>query len=287
MLGVVSAYDSSYDLNLALRYVDFAGAAYCADPIFADESISDWSCKVCAKYPGVTATPFHAVGTDANGFVAYDPAKNEIVVSFSGTDPLSIRAWIDDISTRKVDYPYCSGCQVHEGFYRTYTSVRDQILSTVKSLRLAYPSSTIAVTGHSLGAALTAHCTADLVVNGYKVQTAYAYGMPRVGNEAFEQWYVSVVPGTFRHTHGKDPVPHLPPMNWGFHHMPYEIFYTKDYTQWKMCSFEGEDETCGNQDAINLRVGKRECPLRAMCRVILLVDLLCGAHFLFRHVLGC
>jgi hypothetical protein len=47
--------------------------------------------------------------------------------------------------------------------------------------------------------------------------------MPRVGDEAFEQWYSTVVPGTFRTVHRKDPVPHLPTMNMGFHHMPYEV----------------------------------------------------------------
>jgi predicted lipase len=89
-----------------------------------------------------------------------------------------------------------------------------------------YPNTSIAITGHSLGAAMAAHCSAEFVNKGYKIKTTYSYGMPRVGNQAFEQWYVSVVPGTFRVVHRKDPVPHLPYERWGFHHMPYEVSIT-------------------------------------------------------------
>ncbi|RYH26470.1 lipase family protein [archaeon] len=140
-----------------------------------------------------------------------------------GTDPLSIQDWIDDLDFVKTTYPYCNGCEVHEGFYNAFLSVRDQVVSSVKGFKSTYSSATVTVTGHSLGAAMAAHCAAELVHTGYNITTVYSYGMPRVGNQAFEQWYVTVVPGTFRNVHKKDPVPHLPPNNWGFHHMPYEV----------------------------------------------------------------
>ena len=73
--------------------------------------------------------------------------------------------------------------------------------------------------------ALAAHCSAELTQSGLKAsyRTAYTYGMPRVGDEAFEKWYSSCVAGTFRTVHRKDPVPHLPLQSMGFHHMPYEV----------------------------------------------------------------
>jgi predicted lipase len=102
---------------------------------------------------------------------------------------------------------------------------------------------------------MAAHCAAELLHStSYKIKTIYSYGMPRVGNEAFEKWYVSIMPGTFRVVHHKDPVPHLPPNNWDFHHMPYEVFYTSDYKQWKLCNSEGEDKSCANQYAVDLNV---------------------------------
>eukprot|EP01031_Cornospumella_fuschlensis_P040426 gene40426-49267_t len=210
----VIAYDSNYNLDQSKRYVDFSAAAYCCDPILKKNSVDDWSCQVCKKYPHVKAQSFHGSRSDANGFVAYDGDRNEIIVSFSGTDPLSIQDWIDDLDFIKTAYPYCNGCEVHEGFYNAFLSVRDQVVNSVKGFKNTYGSATLTVTGHSLGAAMAAHCAAELVHTGYNITTVYSYGMPRVGNQAFEQWYTTVVPGTFRNVHKKDPVPHLPPNNW-------------------------------------------------------------------------
>eukprot|EP01034_Spumella_vulgaris_P030130 gene30130-37294_t len=99
---------------------------------------------------------------------------------------------------------------------------------------------------------MAAHCGAALIESGYKVKTIYAYGMPRVGNEAFEKWYQTRLPGTFRMSHWRDPVPHLPFEKWDFHHMPYEIFYESDYNKWKLCSAEGEDANCANKYAVDV-----------------------------------
>lgn len=219
----VYGYDSSYSLQTAERYVKLCGAAYCTDPKLRKNSIDDWSCNVCASFPNMTAKSFKSSKNDGNGFVGYDGDANEIIVSFSGTDPLSIRDWMDDLNFFKTDYPYCSGCQVHEGFYNTYLSVQDDVKSYVSSFQAQHPTATLAITGHSLGAAMAAHCAAEYTHMGQKISTMYSFGMPRVGDEAFENWYKSVVIGTFRVVHHKDPVPHLAPESFGFHHMPYEV----------------------------------------------------------------
>ncbi len=252
------AYDSAYSHKKSQRYVTFCGAAYCTDPILKRNTVDDWSCQACKSYPHTVAKSFHGNKTDANGFVAFDSDANEILVSFSGTDPLSIQNWIDDIDTIKTDYPHCSStkCQVHEGFYKTYLSVDSQVKSLVNSYATSHPTATLSVTGHSLGAAMAAHCAAELVHSGYKITTVYSYGMPRVGDENFEKWYVSVVPGTFRVVHRKDPVPHLPWESWGFHHMPYEVFYLEEPEKYKVCNFEGEDKSCSDQYLADLDVGK-------------------------------
>eukprot|EP00428_Durinskia_dybowskii_P083447 CAMPEP_0170420110 /NCGR_PEP_ID=MMETSP0117_2-20130122/35164_1 /TAXON_ID=400756 /ORGANISM="Durinskia baltica, Strain CSIRO CS-38" /LENGTH=222 /DNA_ID=CAMNT_0010678519 /DNA_START=248 /DNA_END=916 /DNA_ORIENTATION=- len=202
----------------------------------------------------MTAKSFKSSLNDGNGFVGYDGTANEIVVAFSGTDPLSIRNWIDDLNFFKTNYPYCDGCEVHEGFYNTYLSVQDSVKSLVSSYQSQYPTATLAITGHSLGAAMAAHCAAEYTHMGQKISTVYSYGMPRVGNEAFENWYKSVVIGTFRVVHHKDPVPHLAPESFGFHHMPYEVFYTSDYKDWKLCDFDGEDSSCSDQYEVDLDV---------------------------------
>ena len=255
-IGQILAYDDNYQTDKSLRYVDFSGAAYCTDPIFGEDQITNWNCQACKNYPNVIAQTFHSDKPDARGYVAYDPDSNEIIIAFSGTDPLSIRNWIDDIDFIKMDYPYCSGCQVHEGFYKTFLSVKDQVLNLTTSYLSQYPSATLTVTGHSLGAALAGHCIAELVYEGFSVTSAYVYGMPRVGDEVFESWFISVVPGLFRVVHHKDPVPHLPTQNMGFHHMAYEVFYVSDYNDYSVCSIEGEDEDCSDQYHLDLNVGK-------------------------------
>lgn len=229
------------------------GAAYCTDPKFHN-TINNWSCNVCKKYPGVTATAFQSSIYDANGFVGYDSVANEVIVSFSGTDPLAIENWIDDLDFIKEGYSYCSGCEVHKGFYESYKSVDSTVKSLVTSYQSQHPSASISITGHSLGAAMAAHCLAELTHANtagtgsyHNITTAYTFGMPRVGNEEFENWYKGNMVGTFRVVHRKDPVPHLAPENWGFHHMPYEVFYTDDYNKWKLCSYEGEDSSCSDQ----------------------------------------
>jgi hypothetical protein len=260
-------------MNRARKFLSFSAAAYCSDPRsvhgglsrltnsrFKKSGVEDWSCSACQQYPHTTASVFNSI-RDGIGFVGYESDENEIIVAFSGTNPFDIAQWIDDLAFVKTTYPSCSGCHVHQGFYKTYLSVRAQVRNLTKAHLSAHPSASITVTGHSLGAALAVHALADFTVSpigGAVMTTAYTFGMPRVGDEAFERWYASAVPGTFRLVHRKDPVPHLPPLSFGFHHMPFEVFYETDPAQWKQCSAEGEDSACSDRYAATVDVC--ECP---------------------------
>ena len=51
-------------------------------------------------------------------------------------------------------------------------------------------------------------------------------------------------------THGRDPVPHLPPESWGFLHVKNEIFYKNTVKNgYKVCSDSStkEDPKCSDQ----------------------------------------
>lgn len=256
-----SVYESEYSVEKSKRYVEFSGIAYCSDPFIGKNTVDNWSCKFCKNYPNVTATSFEGpIATQAKGYVAYDGEADEILVVFSGTDPLNIANWIDDIDTIKTDYPHCAstGCRVHEGFYRSYQSVDEDVKKLVGALVAEHPNAPVAITGHSLGAALAAHAVAELSMSGVQhVQASYTYGMPRVGDDAFQQWYKDTMVGTYRVTHHKDPVPHLPTQSMGFHHVPYEAFYKGDNfeaTDGQLCSFEGEDKGCSDQYKVDANV---------------------------------
>jgi hypothetical protein len=49
--------------------------------------------------------------------------------------------------------------------------------------------------------------------------------LTQVGNQAFASWYTAAMGGSqqFRLTHNRDPVPHLPPKEFGFRHQPHEV----------------------------------------------------------------
>jgi hypothetical protein len=254
--STASAYDSNFNLDKSKRYIQFSGIAYCADPLVSHNSVDDWSCKFCQNYPNSTAVSFYGGKVTAQkGFVVYEPSDNEIIVSFSGTDPVNLRNWLDDLDFKKVDFPACNDCHVHQGFSRNYDSVKEQVRSQVETFKKKHPSASITVTGHSLGAAVTALCTADLTAMGYKLTTPYTYGMPRVGDEAFSNWYKESMVGTFRVTHHKDPVPHVPTKSMGFKHMPHEVFYNgDDYEHAVVCNFDGEDKNCSDQFKVDANI---------------------------------
>lgn len=51
-----------------------------------------------------------------------------------------------------------------------------------------YPTARIVVSGHSLGAALSTFCAADLVEKKINNFLWYNYGSPRIANESFTHW---------------------------------------------------------------------------------------------------
>ncbi|KAK3274666.1 hypothetical protein CYMTET_17158 [Cymbomonas tetramitiformis] len=244
----------TYDQSEAERYAILAGVAYCAGTL--GHGVEDWSCDACKKYPGVSATVVSNTTTDANGFVAWDPNSQRIIISFTGTDPLDIKNWIDDIGLIQTDFP-CSGCKVHKGFYDAYKSIEPQVLAALAHYRQGHPGTPVAVTGHSLGAAQAVLCAFSLhLQHGITVSTMYTFGQPRVGNVEFAQAYTSQVSHNWRLTHHMDPVPHLPP-NTGniYRHNSQEVFYP-DFTDLKytVCDGSGEDPTCSDKFIMDLIV---------------------------------
>jgi predicted lipase len=80
-------------------------------------------------------------------------------------------------------------------------------------LIVKYPNSSLLVTGHSLGGAVSTISTADLYTSKYSEKftswTVYTIGQPRVGNDIFAKW-VSGFKGIdfYRVVNENDIVPH-------------------------------------------------------------------------------
>ena len=248
------ATNTSYDHVRSQRSVAFSGIAYCSGTL--GKGVENWDCHACKQFPDVVASSFTSSPRNQNGFVAWDPhdgPNGSIVVSFTGTDPLKLRQWIEDLDFVLVDYGLCSDCQVHQGFFLNYLSVRDHVFELLSNLVAAHPSAPVRITGHSLGAAVALHLAVELLSNSdagnVAIDDLYTFGQPRVGNAAFERWTRQLIQGLhFRVTHRRDPVPHLPPASFGFVHPPLEVFYPKESAgPFRECDGSGEDPSCSNQ----------------------------------------
>jgi len=247
---VALANKEAFNEALATQWMSYAGVAYCTIE-WRHVEVESWTCHTCVTLPYMNATVFHSVDDNTCGYVGYDPKNRFIMVAFSGTDPLNIRDWIDDIDYVQVDFPYCKNCKVHKGFYDSYLSVQSQVLDLVKKWRVVDPTAPVMVTGHSLGAALTVHGAIDMILSLKITPMAlYDYGQPRTGNKNFTDWYTTQIPTHWRVTHNKDPVPQLPEefmTQDGYFHNVQETWYNQDNSQYTLCnSTFGEDPTCSD-----------------------------------------
>ena len=103
---------------------------------------------------------------------------------------------------------------MHRGFYTSFLDVEPQLIAAVKPLLAKYPTASLLVTGHSLGAALATFAAVDIKeqLNPSHKIYFYTFGSPRTGNQAFSDHIMSLYPSGeyYRVVHAQDIVPHLP-----------------------------------------------------------------------------
>jgi len=249
-LGVIlfaSIADAAWNQTTGLSYLYYCYASYCKE-----SHIKDWSCKYCKN--NVTKDfqiKFEASnGTDAIfSYGGYDPTTDRIIIVFRGTEPDSLKDWLDDLDNMElVPWKGNSSLEVGDGWNKGYDSVRNQILSGAQLLNQTYPGKQLCITGHSLGAALAGVCAVDLIEEGYSNLLVYTYGEPRIGNLNFANYMQTILPNYYRVINDRDIVPKLPYQWMGFHHQTQEIWETPEGAKnFKQCSqTNGEDPTCSD-----------------------------------------
>jgi triacylglycerol lipase len=149
--------------------------------------------------------------SDTRGVIA--TKENALIVSFSGTDPLSLFNWASDF------YVGQPTADVHEGFLDAAAAVWAEVGAAIEAgMKEKRP---LFVVGHSLGAAI-AMATVDRAraEKGLDTAQVFVFGAPRVGRRDFATRYNGVFgPTTYRFVHGKDIVPTVPPSDLGFRHV--------------------------------------------------------------------
>merc|ERR1712070_150252 len=241
----VQSSNAAFDVSHALRMLHFAGAAYCDS-----SKVESWSCgEHCSSVSGLEMITYieHKLQVLA-GFVGYDSTQNAIIVSFRGTVSTSITDWITNLAYTKTQpwskYPDAG---VHHGFNGAWEDLKDDVMSAIDSIRAAHSTTTVQLTGHSLGAAMAINAALDIKLN-YGLDTSYVdFGRPRAGNLAFTQALASEGITGFRVTHHHDIVPHAPPEAFGFYHSPTEVYYAGSGSDsYTVCDGSGEDSKCSN-----------------------------------------
>eukprot|EP00475_Leptophrys_vorax_P006395 TRINITY_DN1395_c0_g1_i1.p1 TRINITY_DN1395_c0_g1~~TRINITY_DN1395_c0_g1_i1.p1 ORF type:complete len:311 (-),score=60.82 TRINITY_DN1395_c0_g1_i1:52-984(-) len=243
-----------FDVTDVKNYVYYSYSSYCTFT-----QIQDWDCDFCVgdTQGFKTLHVSYDKPTDSVAVVGYHPTRQEIVISFRGTEPLSIKNWIDDVEFIKTPLGFSGtgDANVHQGFLDAYKAHSADLVASVLGLIDEYPDYEVVVTGHSLGGAMGAICAMDLAYN-HNIDGVYVitFGSPRVGDAAFAEAFDNAFSGRcWRLTHQHDIVPHLPLKSMVFKHVATEVWFYSGL-DYQICNGSGEDPDCSNSDLLNLSI---------------------------------
>jgi hypothetical protein len=244
----------AYNPQRSAEYLMFAYGAYCNS-----DDLQSWSCYWCLNPAATHLTTtnfFEDKKTNTFGYAGV--SSNEIIVSFRGTESDSLQNWITDLEFAKTSpYKNMPDVKVHDGFYKAYQTVEDAVRSAVSNLTARHPSFPVVVTGHSLGAALSTLCGADLAELFPQTEIiVWNFGDPRVGNQAWRDYYVGFknIRTTYRVINQHDIVPAMPYEWMGFYHEPTEVWYQNDTIHYTVCNTSGEDPHCQDSLKVTLSI---------------------------------
>ncbi len=217
--------------------------SYCPEP-----QVELWGCYWCRELPRMfLLNTFWDSRTSTYCYFAHDINKDQHVLSFEGSQ--DIKDWLIDLEFIKlIPYKDHPSAKVHYGFWTAYSSIRDNVINTIKYNNV----NKLVITGHSLGGALATVASLDIaeILQGLNIEMINL-GAPRVGNKDYVELYNSYLNNSLRITHGQDPVVHLPPMMLNYYHIPSEIFYPNNSLTYIECS-GSEDPKCADSERFDL-----------------------------------
>ena len=159
------------------------------------------------------STEEHFSGDGLSGMVPIAfiaTSGSSIYVVFRGTKTIS--EWISDATLTQVGYTYvANGGQTETGFTDIYASIRSAILQQVTRLAGSGNYTSLYITGHSLGGALSVLAAPDLAgQTRFDRPVVYTFAGPRAGNPTFAGVYNDAIDTSWRVVNTNDEVPKLP-----------------------------------------------------------------------------
>ncbi|KAJ7777388.1 lipase [Mycena metata] len=222
-------------------YTYFASAAYCSA-----NTTKSWSCGSCQANSDFKPVAAGGYGTSVQyWFVGYSPSLRSVIVAHQGTSTKSILPILTDVmfAQESLNATLFSGMdseiRVHSGFAGEHVKSASAVLAAVNSMLDTFNTSSVTVTGHSLGAALALLDSVYLSLH-LPVSTNFTtitYGLPRVGNKNFADYVDAHNLSLTRITNKKDPIPVVPEQVLGYEHPSGEIHITN-----KSSSSAGQDD---------------------------------------------
>eukprot|EP01132_Coremiostelium_polycephalum_P008237 gene8237-10125_t len=250
-----------FSLATAYKHLTYSYSAYCDT-----DQLLNWTCPYCSynnySTPVQVTSLLQYDPTNTFGFLGFSPDDQTIILAFRGTEGTSLENWITNLNFPKTE-PYPGkfpGALVHSGFYQAYNHVKAQVESGLQNVTKLCPTCTkFIITGHSLGGALAILAATDIYDSGLSTLPVeiYTFGAPRVGNVAFVEYFeTTVIQSVWRLVNNRDIVPHLPPMDLNFYHLPVEVWFnsTADPLQYVICDPTGEDPNCSDSLLVALNI---------------------------------
>ena len=198
LLWLLASALAEYDAGDAAGYLRLNAVAVCED-----RRIAGWNCgRQCSTTAALVEngsqvligpTPVY----NLHGFVARlrREGSSSCVVAIAGTSFYNWRNIRADLEFWRTKWPtwsrscadWCYGCEVMKGFASSYQELRDEIFASLEQLKC----SAVTFTGHSLGGAIAVLASLEARACHNFIVSVWTYGMPRVGNLAFVEAYVS------------------------------------------------------------------------------------------------
>lgn len=240
--GLVASKIPPAQTTVYQAYAAFASVAYCSPA-----ATLKWTCPGCRINSGFKTV---ASGGDGVGvqywYVGYDTRLKSVVVAHQGTDPKKIVPLLTDakIFHKTFDpklFPgFGSAIHGHQGFVDEHAKTAAPILAAVQKTMAQFKSTSVLLTGHSLGAALATieGVYLPLHIKGATFKTV-VFSSPRVGNEAFAN-YVDAHGGVTRVNNKHDLVTIIPGRGLGYKHAGTEL-HIQTNGDWVTCP--GQDST--------------------------------------------